>query len=155
CTPGTAELARLLLLDAAHLQEEDAAYANRKGFSRHAPALPLFTTADAEEALGRLVVADYGAGIEMADGIRARLHNAGHILGSALVEMVIGRNGRTRTVVFSGDVGGYDMPLHLDPAPPPDCDVLVMESTYGDRQHGRVPLQEQLRSALLPVLQRG
>jgi metallo-beta-lactamase family protein len=155
CTPGTAELARLLLLDAAHLQEEDAAYANRKGFSRHAPALPLFTTADAEEALGRLVVADYGAWIEMADGIRARLHNAGHILGSALVEMVIGRNGRTRTVVFSGDVGGYDMPLHLDPAPPPACDILVMESTYGDRKHDHVPLQEQLRSALLPTLERG
>lgn len=155
CTPGTAELARLLLLDAAHLQEEDAAYANRKGFSRHAPALPLFTTEDAEAALGRLVAADYGAWIEMSDGVRARLHNAGHILGSALVEMVIGRGGRTRTVVFSGDVGGFDMPLHPDPAPPPACDVLVMESTYGDRQHTRVPLQEQLRSALLPTIERG
>ena len=155
CTPGTAELARLLLLDAAKLQEEDAAFANRKGFSRHTPALPLFTTADAEAALGRLVVADYGAWIPLADGIRARLHNAGHLLGSALVEMVVGENGRTRTVLFSGDVGGFDMPLHPDPSPPPACDILVMESTYGDRQHSRLSLQEQLRSALVPTLEGG
>jgi metallo-beta-lactamase family protein len=154
CTRGTGELARLLLLDAAHLQEEDAEYANRKGFTRHAPALPLFTARDAEAALGRLVFAGYGSWIDVGKGVRARLHNAGHILGSAMVEMTVERSGRTRTVLFSGDVGGYDMPLHPDPAPPPPCDVLVMESTYGDRQHSREPLQEQLRSALLPTLER-
>ena len=155
CTPGTAELARLLLMDAAHLQEEDAAYANRKGFSRHAPALPLFTARDAEAALGLLVVADYGSWIELGDGLRARFHNAGHILGSALVELTVDRDAGRRTVLFSGDVGGYDMPLHPDPAPPPACDVLVMESTYGDRQHDHEPLETQLRSALLPTLERG
>ena len=154
CTPATRELARLLLLDAARLQEEDADYANRKGFSKHKPALPLFTAADAEAALGRLVPAPYGAWIEMGDGIRARFHNAGHILGSALVEMRVDRNGRARTLVFSGDVGGYDMPLHPDPAPPPACDVLVVESTYGDRLHDRTPLQEQLSASLLETLAR-
>lgn len=154
CTPATQELAHLLLLDAARLQEEDAEYANRKGFNRHTPALPLFTTEDAEAALGRLVPAPYGAWIEMGDGIRARLHNAGHILGSALVEMRVGRNGRARTLVFSGDVGGYDMPLHLDPSPPPACDALVVESTYGDRLHDRTPLQEQLSASQLETLAR-
>jgi metallo-beta-lactamase family protein len=154
CTPATQELARLLLLDAARLQEEDADYANRKGFSKHTPALPLFTSEDAEAALGRLVPSDYGAWIDLGDGMRARFHNAGHILGSALVELLVERDGRARTLLFSGDVGGYDMPLHLDPVPPPACDVLVVESTYGDRRHDRTPLQEQMRAPLLETLAR-
>src|SRR5262245_8890385 len=82
CTPATQELARLLLLDAASLQEEDAEYANRKGFSRHAPALPLFTSADAEAALKALSPVDYGAWLDLAPGLRVRYHNAGHLLGS-------------------------------------------------------------------------
>ncbi len=80
-TAATLELARLLLLDAAKLQEEDAFYANKKGFSRHAPALPLFTGDDAEAALAALSPVDYGAWIDLGDGLRARFHNAGHLRG--------------------------------------------------------------------------
>jgi metallo-beta-lactamase family protein len=155
CTPATRELARLLLLDAASLQEEDAEYANRKGFSRHAPALPLFTTADAEAALKALSPVDYGAWLDLGAGLRARYHNAGHLLGSGMVEMRVEQDGRVRTIVFSGDVGGYDMPLHPDPAPPPPCDVLLIESTYGDRLHDKTPLQEQLRAPLNETFSRG
>jgi metallo-beta-lactamase family protein len=154
CTPATAELARLLLLDAAKLQEEDADYANRKGFSRHTPALPLFTTADAEAALLRLRPVDYGAWIDLGEGVRARFHNAGHLLGSGMVETRVEQEGRTRTIVFSGDVGGYGMPLHPDPDPPPSCDILLIESTYGDRLHDRTPLQEQLRIPIGETLAR-
>jgi len=154
CTPATRELARLLLLDAAKLQEEDAAYFNKKGCTRHRPALPLFTSEDAEAALERLTPVDYGAWFDLGPGVRARFHNAGHLLGSGMVEMHIETEGRGITIVFSGDVGGYDMPLHPDPDPPPPCDVLLIESTYGDRMHDRTPLTDQLRTALTDVLAR-
>ena len=155
CTPATLELARLLLLDAAKLQEEDADYANKKGFSKHTPALPLFTTGDAEAALERLGPVPYGTWFDLGAGVRARFHNAGHLLGSGMVEMRVEREARARTIVFSGDVGGFDMPLHTDPVPPPACDVLVIESTYGDRLHDRTPLPDQLRAPLLETLGRG
>ena len=155
CTPATLELARLLLLDAAKLQEEDAAYANKKGFSRHAPALPLFTSDDAEAALGRLSPVDYGAWFDLGTGVRARFHNAGHLLGSGMVEMRVEQEGRARTILFSGDVGGYGMPLHPDPESPPPCDVLLIESTYGDRQHDHTPLQDQLLAPLRETFERG
>jgi metallo-beta-lactamase family protein len=155
CTRATRELAPLLLMDAAKLQEEDAAYANRKGFTRHAPALPLYTEADAGAALGRLRDVDYDAWIDLGPGLRARFRNAGHILGSAMAEVRVERNGRVTTIVFSGDVGAYGMPLHPDPQPPPACDLLVVESTYGDRVHETVPLAAQMRDAVGPVLARG
>src|SRR5258706_8238167 len=155
CTPATRQLLGLLLLDAAKLQEEDAAYANRKGYSRHAPALPLFTTPDAEAPLQRLRPVDYGSWFEIVDGAQARFGNAGHILGSGIVEVRVQRQKRVRTLVFSGDVGGYDMPLHPDPGPPPACDFMVIESTYGDRVHDRTPLPRQLAAAMGGVLTRG
>jgi metallo-beta-lactamase family protein len=154
CTPATQELARLLLLDAAKLQEEDADYANKKGFSRHTPALPLFTGEDAEAALKLLSPVDYGSWIDLGDSLRARFHNAGHLLGSGMVEMRVEGEGRARTILFSGDVGGYDMPLHPDPDPPPACDALLIESTYGDRLHERTPLPDQLRVPLLETFER-
>ena len=154
CTPATLELARLLLLDAAKLQEEDAAYANRKGFSKHSPALPLYTSEDAEAALGRLSPVEYRAWFDLGAGVRARYHNAGHLLGSGMVEMRVEQEGRARTLVFSGDVGGYDMPLHLDPDPPPPCEALLIESTYGDRLHDHTPLPDQLRGPLAETFAR-
>ncbi len=155
CTPATRELAGLLLMDAAKLQEEDADYANRKGFSKHAPALPLYTSADAEAALARLRSVDYDAWLDLGQGVRARFLNAGHILGSALVEVRVDQEGRTTRLVFSGDVGGYGMPLHPDPTPPPACDVLVIESTYGDRLHEKMPITDQMREPLRETFARG
>jgi metallo-beta-lactamase family protein len=155
CTPATRDLASLLLLDAAQIQEEDAAYANRKGYSKHAPALPLFTSEDAEAALARMQTLPYDTWLELGKGIRARFLNAGHILGSASIDVRVARSRSEIGIVFSGDVGRYDMPLHPDPMPPPPADFLVIESTYGDRLHENVALIEQLRPPLIHCFARG
>jgi len=151
CTGPTAELLELMLMDSAHLQEEDAAWANKKGFSKHRPAEPLYTSIDALRSLRLIRPEPFRRWIELGDGLRMRFHNSGHILGSAFVEFRI-RTGRDdgvhpgeRTVIFSGDVGRYDMALHVDPEPLPACDVLVIESTYGDRRHEHESVLDQIR----------
>jgi len=131
CTAATQALCGLLLPDSGHLQEEDAAYANRKGFSKHHPALPLYTRADAERALERLRPVRFEQPLDLGGGVTARFSHAGHILGAASVQLTAGG----RTVLFSGDLGRYDDLLMRDPAPAPRSDVVVMESTYGDREH--------------------
>lgn len=154
-TPQTAALCELMLRDAAHIQEEDAAYANRKGFSKHHPALPLFTTEDAERVLRQFDRVDFGRWQAVGRGQRFRFHRAGHILGSAFVELECAREGaEPLRIVFSGDVGRYDAPLAVDPSPPPACDVLVIESTYGDRSHPPRPVGEQLEELLREVLEK-
>ncbi|MCI0408267.1 MAG: MBL fold metallo-hydrolase [Acidobacteria bacterium] len=154
-TPATQELSGLLLMDAAKIQEEDAEYANRKGFSKHQPALPLFTAQDASAALSRFRPIGYGKWFDLGPGVRASFHNIGHILGSAMVEIRVQSEGQETVVIFSGDVGRYGMPLHLDPDPLPPCDVLVLESTYGDRRHSEVPLAEQIRAPFERAFARG
>ena len=136
-TSASADLAELLLLDSARIQEEDAEYANRKGFSKHHPALPLYTSEDAERTVRQFDVVDYGDWQEIGSGIRQRFRPAGHILGSGIVEIDLpAANGEpTRRLLFSGDIGRYDAPLVPDPDHPEPCDVLVVESTYGDRLH--------------------
>jgi metallo-beta-lactamase family protein len=131
CTSATAALARILLLDAAHLQEEDARFANKRRSSRHQLALPLFTGADAERALERLRAHDVGSPFEPAPGIEAQFSPAGHILGAASVRLSDG----TRSVLFSGDLGRGDDPIMYPPAPPLAADHIVVESTYGNRSH--------------------
>ena len=155
CTLGTEDLARIILTDAARIQEEDAEHANRRGYSKHSPALPLFTSEDAEEAIGRLRSVRYDHWIDLGRGLRARFFNAGHILGSASIEVRIARGDREVSVVFSGDLGKYDMPLHPDPTPPPPCDFLVVESTYGNRVHDDAPFMDQLAGPLRRALERG
>ena len=154
-TPATCELAEILLLDAAKIQEEDARYANRKKFSKHKPALPLYTTEDAEQALSRMRPVPYADWLDLGDGLRACFRNAGHILGSAHIEVHIPGAERDLAVVFSGDVGRYNMPLHPDPKPPPPCDVMILESTYGNRDHDDTPFLDQLREPLLRTIERG
>ncbi len=143
CTTATKELARILLADAARLQEEDAEYANRKGFSKHHPALPLYTEEEAARALESMRSLPEGHSLAIGN-LQLALHNAGHILGSAFVSL----RRRTATapeLVFSGDVGPYDAPLHPDPRPRPACDTLVMEATYGHRKLEAIPLEDQLK----------
>jgi metallo-beta-lactamase family protein len=133
CTAGTASLCSLVLPDAAHLQEEDARLANERGYSKWAPAEPLFTTADAEAALALLEVVDFDQPIEVAQGITAEFRHAGHLLGSAFVR--IQRKGRGPRLLFGGDLGRYGRPVLPDPSPAPDAETLLLESTYGDRLH--------------------
>jgi metallo-beta-lactamase family protein len=155
CTAATRDLTEILLLDSAKIQEQDAEYANRKGFSKHKPALPLYTSEDAMRALDRLVVADWNDWIDLGDGARGRFINAGHILGSGIVELRLERKGGEVGLVFSGDVGRYGMPLHLDPSPPPACDVLIVESTYGNRVHDHDPLEDQISEPFAATFERG
>jgi len=152
-TRASLDLARLLLMDAAKIQEEDAAFANRKGFSKHHPALPLYTSEDAERAISLIEPLDYGDWIEPAAGVRASFRNAGHILGAAMIELRLRTAGGELTIVFSGDVGRYGVPLHSDPDPLPECDVLVMEATYGDREHDPRPMGDQIREAIVTTIE--
>ena len=137
-TPATIDLVQILLLDSAQLQEEEAEYANRKKHTRHAPALPLYTIAEAEVALRRLRPLPYGQRRVIAPGLAARLDDAGHILGSAIAEVWVegtAHDSDVPTLVASGDLGRYDMPILRDPTPVRAGRILVMESTYGDRLH--------------------
>ena len=139
CSRGTADLMKILLPDAGRLQEEDADYRNRHNLTKHQPALPLYTEKDAFAAL-ELVrpLANTGEVFEPAPGIRASFRISGHILGSSLVLLELdqaGANRQGRRVLFSGDLGHYDQPIIRDPTPPPACDYLLVESTYGDRLH--------------------
>jgi metallo-beta-lactamase family protein len=155
CTSATLDLAKLLLMDAAKIQEEDASYANRKGFSKHRPALPLYTGEDAGAALRLLRPVGYREWLDLGDGVRARFLNVGHILGSAMIEVRLPLGGKETGLVFSGDVGRYGVPLHSDPTEPPACDLLVVESTYGNRVHDPKPLEEQITEPFKKVFHQG
>ena len=131
CTGATAELLGIMLPDAAHLQEEEAEFANRHGTSKHAPALPLFTTADADRVLTQVRPVGFNESFSPAAGVSARFINSGHILGAAFIEVSIDG----RTLVFTGDIGRYGVPIMRDPDPVAAADVLLLESTYGNRLH--------------------
>jgi metallo-beta-lactamase family protein len=131
CTPPTRALCEILLPDSGRLHEEDARYANRKKFSRHEPALPLFTEEDAKAAVEQLQPVSFHEEIRVGH-LTARFVPAGHILGASSVEISDG----ARTVLFSGDLGRSDDLLMDPPEPPGKADWIVMESTYGDRSHG-------------------
>lgn len=144
-TEATTELCEILLMDSAHLQEEDAAWANKKGYSKHHPAEPLYTSYDALQALKLMRGHDFDRWVDLPGGIRARFGNNGHILGAGFIELRVPHAEGEQVVVFSGDIGRYDVPLHRDPDPMPACDVLVIESTYGDREHDHEPIVDQIR----------
>jgi len=134
-TPPTIDLAAISLFDTAHMQMEDAAYRTRKKYTRHEKALPLFDTGDAELAIKRMLPVGFDKFIAISDNIRFRFQPAGHILGAGGVEVTAGNGSGKTTIFFSGDVGRYGNPLTIDPTPPPECDYLVCESTYGGRLH--------------------
>lgn len=151
CTRPTRQLLEILLPDSARLQEEEAQFANRHRYSRHSPALPLYTEEDARRALTRLRVLEWSSSEVIAPGITARCYPAGHILGAASV-LVTSAAGR---VLFSGDLGRPDDLLMRAPAPPPPADWVVIESTYGDRTHTAIDPESELLAAIRPALQRG
>lgn len=145
---ATGDLLKILLPDSARLQEEEADYRNRHQLTSHAPALPLYDEDDARNALERLeTVPNDGIPVRICDGINASYLVAGHIMGASLVlvEMENARtDGSSIRFLFSGDLGHYDQPIVNDPAPPPDCDYLMCESTYGNRLHGDVDAKSQM-----------
>ncbi len=155
CTPATLDLAKLLLMDAAKIQEEGANYANKRGFSKHRPALPLYTSEDAGAAIEQMRAVPYGEWLELRDGAKVRFLNVGHILGSAMIELHLSSGTEETRLVFSGDVGRYGVPLHSDPMVPPTCDFLVVESTYGNRAHDHRPLKTQLSEPIKKTFERG
>ncbi len=156
CTRQTRDLLRVLLPDAAHLQEEEARYANKEGYAKHRPALPLFRMADARAALRLLEPVPFGDWTELHPGVRFRLHRQGHILGAAAVELETKVSGGDRKrVYFSGDVGRYGVPILKEPEPYPGSDVLLLESTYGDRLHDGPDPRAALADAVRTGVERG
>jgi metallo-beta-lactamase family protein len=155
CTPATRELAEVLLEDAAHLQEEDAAYLNRKGLTRHKPALPLFDTADVQACLGLFETLPLGQARALSPEMSLVFRDAGHLLGAASVDVTVREGGREARVLFSGDVGRFDTIVARDPDQAPEADFIVMESTYGNRAHAAVPLLDQLQGVLERTFARG
>lgn len=145
CTEGTRDLAAILLPDAGFLEEEEAAHANRKHWSRHVPAKPLFTLLDAQRALTHLRPVAFGLSREVAPGMAIRFHPAGHIIGSAIVELTVTARGERTVIAFSGDLGRTGSPLMAPPATLAHADYVLVESTYGDRRHAPAPERELAR----------
>ncbi len=150
CTPATFALSRILLMDAGHLQEEEAEWLTRKKFSKHSPALPLFSEKDAEAALKQFVPKAFDDSFEVAPGIRATFKYAGHILGAATVIIEAGKT----KIGFSGDLGRPNDPILHAPAKLPQVDYLVVESTYGDRKHETVDPVKDLEIVINEALQK-
>jgi len=153
-TPATEALTELLLLDAAKNQQGDASYANRKGFSKHRPALPLFDVEHVKPTMKRFRTVQRGEWFSAKKPIWARYHDTGHLLGSSMIEVEIRGPGAMR-LLFSGDVGRYGAPLYHDPERPPACDYLVCESTYGDRDHPAGSALDHLAAVVQAAVKRG
>ncbi len=132
----TGELLSIMLRDSAHIQESDAQWQNQKGRrAGREPVEPLYTIADAEEAVKHITTYEYGQMIELFEGAKFCFTDAGHLLGSACIELWATEEGVTKKIVFSGDIGNVDQPFIRDPAHIGEADYVVMESTYGDRNH--------------------
>ena len=148
---ATMQLSEIILLDSGHLQEKDAEYANRGGFSKHKPALPLYGVHDAERAMQHFSVVDFHEQTTLPGGAQLILRRAGHILGAATAELRWGG----QTMVFSGDLGRYDDAVMVDPEPVPEADYVVIESTYGDRLHDHKDPTEALGEIIERTTARG
>ena len=146
-TQGTRELCEIILMDSARIQEGDAAFANRIGSSKHEPALPLYGQEDAGRVLDCFDTVPYHEAREASGDVELRFHHAGHILGSSVVELRV-EDSVTSRIVFSGDLGRSEHPLLRPPADPPEAEVIVMESTYGDRNHDDAEVVERFARAV-------
>ncbi|WP_457322748.1 MBL fold metallo-hydrolase RNA specificity domain-containing protein [Roseateles sp. P5_E11] len=150
-TPGTSDLLSVLLPDSGRLQEEDAHYANRHGFSKHSPALPLYTEAQALHSLKQVRRHAFGQAFEPVPGLTATFSHAGHIIGAASIHLETGSG----SITFSGDLGRSDDTVMLPPAAAPAADIVVIESTYGDRRHSQTPSADQLCDVISRTAARG
>jgi metallo-beta-lactamase family protein len=151
CTPGTQDLCRIVLPDSGRIQEEDAENANKESYSKHAPALPLYTEADAFRAISQLQPVGYDRPVPVADGVEVDFINAGHLLGSAYARA------RTdgRTILFGGDLGRFNRPVLPDPTMVEEADYLLVESTYGNRVHDKDENGDALARTIKETVERG
>jgi metallo-beta-lactamase family protein len=157
-TPETVRLAEIVLRDSAHLLEEEAEHANQHGWSKHKPALPLYDTKDVERCLEQFVELDFDTPARIAEGVEARLRNAGHILGSAWVKLTLDgpdSSYQPTRIAFSGDLGRPRHPLLRPPDPFDGADTLVLESTYGDRRHDDANSAARFEDAIDSTLKHG
>ncbi len=155
CTAATQGLLEIMLLDAAKLQEEETKFARKKGYSKHENPIPLFNTDDANSALQLLSGVAYGESVEVLPGIKAIFRDAGHILGSSIIEMEIKGETQTKKLVFSGDLGRYNRPMLYDPVTISDADILLVESTYGDRNNDVEDVETQFADLINEAIDRG
>ncbi len=153
-TEYTCDLSAIVLPDSGHLHEEEARYANRRGYSKHSPARPLYTEADAIDALGHFAPAAFDQPVEIAAGIRATFRRAGHILGSSTIAIEVD-DPTPRTILFTGDLGRPEHPILRPPAPRPDADFILTESTYGDRRHEDSSSLELFETTIHDTAERG
>ena len=154
-TPATVDLCGVLLPDSGHIQESDARLANKKGFSKHKPALPLYTEVEAVETLQFLKSVPYGRTERISPGLSFSFQPAGHIFGSGFISMRVGDTSEPLNIVFSGDLGRYGQPITHDPTPIESADYLLVESTYGDRLHDSSDAREELAAVVRDTSGRG
>jgi metallo-beta-lactamase family protein len=156
-TRVTAHLSEVMLLDSGHIHESDADYVNKKRRKRgERPVEPLYTVADAQRVGEYFRGVDYDQAFEVIPGVQARLVEAGHILGSAAVVLDVEENGRKRRIWFSGDIGRRNLPIVRDPVLPSESDFLIMESTYGDKEHStHEQAVDHLRQVMVETVRQG
>lgn len=153
CTAATSEIAKVILMDSANIQQEDAEFKRkrhqREGRRGPYPEIPLYTTDDAKDCFRLLSPIYYGEPVEIGDGVVATFHDAGHILGSSMIRVTVSQDGEKRTLLFSGDVGRWNKPILRDPTLFDEADYVLVESTYGDRLHES---QETISEELAKVI---
>lgn len=154
CTAATAELAKILLLDSGKLQEEEAEYARKKGYSKHENPEPLYTVEDAEAVFPLFVPQDFKKPFEIHSSVKVTYYHAGHILGAASVKIEIQGDTQQKTLVFSGDLGRYHDPILFPPTLIPEADAVWIESTYGDRVSKPVKAEEELAAAINEIFEK-
>lgn len=155
CTHPTKDLVKILLLDSAKLQEEEARYAAKKGYSKHNPPQPLYTEQDAEKVFPLLKSVSFHEWIEINQDVKVCFRTAGHILGAAIIEILLKGEKEEKKIVFSGDLGRYQDPLMLPPYPIAETDVLLVESTYGNRNSIETSPEKELARIARQTLKNG
>lgn len=148
CTAATEDLMKILLLDAAKLQEEEAEFAFKRGYSKHSKPKPLFDTEDATKVLAMIDAFPFEKSVPLVDNVSVIFHNAGHILGASIVEICLKGKQQEKKIVFSGDLGRQTDPLMLPPTPIKQADILLVESTYGDRINPSEQIERELSQAI-------